>query len=95
MTKDELYEKLTELENKYQDKTIETPEGTLHIYYIFKAGQMGWTKYFDRYHNTSKNFEEAKEHILRTFGYLGRDSQLIAFKKGYFKTESDTNVFEA
>lgn len=28
MTKDELYEKLTELENKYQDKTIETPEGT-------------------------------------------------------------------
>lgn len=94
MSKEELNAKLSELEKSYKDVEIPTPEGIVHVYYAFKAGQKLWEKHFDRFNSTEKNFKEAKEYILDSFGYLGRDSSLVAIKKCYIESENEETVFE-
>lgn len=93
MTRNELNLKLDDIEKKYEDKEITTPEGILHVYYVFKAGQIGWEKYFDGFTSTKKNFERAKEYIAQTFGYCGRDSSLTAIKKCYLESDNEKNIF--
>lgn len=93
MTREELNLQLEEIEEKYKDKEIETPEGILFVYYVFKAGQAGWEQYFDRFDNTKKNFEQAKDYLLNTFGYCGRDSRLIAIKKCCLDSENEVKRF--
>ena len=83
MTKEDMKLKLTEIGKEYQDEEITIGNDIFHIYYIFKAGQIGWEKYFDSFSDSQKNFEKAKEHLLKSFGYCGRNSSLIAIKKCY------------
>lgn len=94
MTRNELNLQLSDIEKRYADKEIVTPEGTLHIYYIFKAGQIGWENYFDNFKYTKKNFERAKEYLLDSFGYCGRDSRLTAIKKCYLESDDEKNDFK-
>ena len=93
MTREELNLQLSDIEKRYEDKEITTSERIIHVYYIFKAGQIGWEEYFDKCKNTKKNFEEAKAYVLRNFGYLGRDSNLIAMKRCYLEADEEKYVF--
>ena len=95
MTREELKLQLSDAEKRYEDKEIATSEGVLHIYYIFKAGQVGWEKYFNLCTSTKKNFEKAKEYLLETFGYCGRVSSLTAIKKCYLESDNEKNVFSS
>lgn len=93
MTREDMKLKLEKMGKEYQDEEITIGNDTFHIYYIFEAGQIGWEKYFDSFSDSQKNFEEAKEHLLRSFGYCGRNSRLIAIKKCYCVSNKKEEIF--